>query len=288
MKIVIVTATDNNYFELAKGLLLSIREKPQGNAIPIAVLDVGLDERHLSWLRQVPVTHIVRPDWDIDFVGVGQQNSGFKAMVARPFLPVHIPGYDLYQWIDSDAWVQDWAALKLYWEAATVAEAAVTPEIDRSYSYFYDKGQARRWMFECYKKAYGQEVAQQLSLYPIINSGVFAIRADSGLWKVWRQSLRTALARTTDFYVEQTAFNHAIYTGKRQLHLLPAICNWHCGFARPKLNADNGELVEPLLPYTRLGVVHLCGECKKKPTVASSDTQGTPLDLNLRYRAGQY
>lgn len=288
MKTVIVTATDNQYFELAKGLLLSIRENPQGTDMPVAVLDVGLDDWQLSWIRELPVSHIVQPEWDIQFPDVDRQKSGFKAMVARPFLPVHVPGYDLYQWIDSDAWVQDWSALELYWEAASIAEAAVTPEIDRSYSYFYDKSLARKWMFECYEKAYGQSVAQELGLYPIINSGVFAMRAEAGLWKVWRESLKAALARTTDFYVEQTAFNHAIYTGKQSLHLLPSTCNWHCGFAPPKLNVETGELVEPFLPYARLGIVHLCGGRAKKPIIPSFDTRGAPRELNLRYRAGQY
>jgi hypothetical protein len=270
MKTVIVTAIDSDYFELAKGLLLSIREKPQGADMPVAVLDVGLDDWQLAWIRELPVTRIVQPEWDIQFPDVDRQKSGFKAMVARPFLPVHVPGYDLYQWIDSDAWVQDWSA------------------IDRSYSYFYDKSLARKWMFECYEKAYGRGVAQELGLYPIVNSGVFAMRADAGLWTVWRESLKTALVRTTDFYVEQTAFNHAIYTGKQPLHLLPSTCNWHCGFAPPKLDAESGELVEPFLPYARLGIVHLCGGRAKKPIVPTFDTQGAPRDLNLRYKAGRY
>ena len=79
---VIVTGCDANYFELLKGLVVSIR-RTQPQSIDVVVLDCGLMESHRSWLAEMDVG-TVTPDWDIPVVGMG---NWFKSMVARPHLP---------------------------------------------------------------------------------------------------------------------------------------------------------------------------------------------------------
>ena len=201
---------------------------------------------------------------------------------ARPHIPRHIPGYDLYLWIDSDAWLQDWQTVQTYLEAASRVGAAFTPEIDRSYLCFYDKGQGYQWKYDCYDLAFGKETAERLAGFPLINSGVFAATGKSPLWSNWQNALRSALQRSQDFYVEQTAANFAIYGGT-PCAMLPSTCNWHCSFGRPKLEAATGQLLSHLYPKTRIGIVHLCGGAKNaNPLTLDTDTGETRV-VDLRY-----
>ena len=82
---------------------------------------------------------IVGPGWDIEFPGRDRMPETFKAQVARPFLPRHFPGYQMYLWIDADAWLQDWRAVELYCARRVASSLAITPEIDRAYKRHYKR-----------------------------------------------------------------------------------------------------------------------------------------------------
>jgi lipopolysaccharide biosynthesis glycosyltransferase len=109
---IIVTAADSKFFELVQGTILSIREKPQGHSVDIGFLDVGCTPEQLQWIGQY-VDHIVEPGWNYDIPDIDRQPKYLKALVSRPFLPEYFPGYEVYIWIDADAWVQDWSAIEL-------------------------------------------------------------------------------------------------------------------------------------------------------------------------------
>ena len=50
-----------------------------------------------------------------------------RAVTVRPFLPRYLPGYNIYVWIDADAWVQEeFAVARLVDGAAQGALAAVS------------------------------------------------------------------------------------------------------------------------------------------------------------------
>ena len=110
MSATIVSASDAVYFDLLKGLVLSIREKPDGADIALSILDVGLDSAQSAWLAGQGAT-IVVPDWHFNVPAAMNAPSHFRALLARPFLPRYFPGHDVYLQIDSDAWVQDWSAI---------------------------------------------------------------------------------------------------------------------------------------------------------------------------------
>jgi len=61
----IVSASDAAYFDLLKGLVLSIRDKPQGAGVSISILDVGLNGEQRDWLADQGAV-IVEPGWDFD------------------------------------------------------------------------------------------------------------------------------------------------------------------------------------------------------------------------------
>src|SRR5215813_7995283 len=117
-RLLIASGADRNYFSLLRDTVLSIRVHRRD--IAIGVLDLGLDREQREWLSR-RVAHIVKPDWDLDFPGRTQSPQTFKAQVARPFLRRHFPGYEMYMWIDADAWVQDERVISMYPPPGTIS-----------------------------------------------------------------------------------------------------------------------------------------------------------------------
>jgi len=83
----VVFSCDENYFPLARGLVLSIRAY---NALPsgygLAFIDLGCAPEHLQWLRE----HGVRVlPLDLNMLGPLANSSygHLRALVLRPFLP---------------------------------------------------------------------------------------------------------------------------------------------------------------------------------------------------------
>jgi len=281
----IVMAADSGYAHLLKGLVQSLRALPEGKEAKLCLLDLGLNEEDREGIAG-EFEEIVKPDWDISFDGQETKPGWFKAMVSRPFVPKHFPGYDVYLWIDADAWVQTWEAPDIYLKTAWRGKMAVTPEIDRCYK-SHNKWQRPRWRtltFKEFQKGYGWKTANKLGRFNVINSGVFALRGDAPHWDRWADSLTTALKKTDSTLVEQTALNHAIYSYDLPVGLLPAWCNWVCVDAPPMLDEQVGMFVEPEPPHHPLSILHLLGPVKN--TVFDIETtEGKTVSRMLHYEA---
>ena len=251
----IVTAANDKYFWLLRKFIAAIRAHDAGREAPIGVLDLDLSSENVAWLESRG-TVVRDPGWDYNMAK--PEKNWFKAMTARPNLPKHFPGHDVYLWLDCDTWVQDWGAVELYLEGAARDSFAVTPEIDRSYDQegFYD------FQYSCYKTGFGRKMAKKLASAPIINVGAFAATADAPHWEVWSEILSTCLAKTVYFWAEQTALNVAFYTRGLQASFLPARCNWICHRALPFVSEDGATLLEPAPPFAPLGILHLTAMTK--------------------------
>src|ERR1700732_1102843 len=114
-RLLIASGADRNYFPLLRDAVLSIRALRRD--VAIGVLDLGLDQQDRGGVS-ARVAHTVRPDWDLAFPGRRRTPETLKAQVARPFLRRHFPGYEMYLWIDADAWLQDERVIDLYSSAA--------------------------------------------------------------------------------------------------------------------------------------------------------------------------
>lgn len=178
-------------------------------------------------------------------------------MVARPFLPDYFPGYDCYLWIDSDAWLQDGAALKELINGARHHGCAAVPEIDRSYLKF--RTEPRVWGAEqrCYRECFSEELAQRLDFRPQINTGVLAITASSPVWGAWKKYLEIGLKETPNRVVEQLAFNLAIWCDGPPIALFPATYNWIAGMAPPAFDGVRRVFVDPQPPHEMIKILHL-------------------------------
>ena len=105
-----VSAGDSLYFNLLVELLESLKATRLYKNQPINLIDCGFSETEKKYLKShFMVKEIKDPGWDIPLQE--EFPNGFKAMVARAFLPKHFPGYQYYFWIDADSWIQDERAL---------------------------------------------------------------------------------------------------------------------------------------------------------------------------------
>ena len=281
-RLLIVSGADRNYFSLLQDTVLSIEAHYQGAAI--GVLDFGLDGEQSRWLSK-HVAHLVRPGWDVEFPRRDQTPETLKAQVARPFLRRHFPGYELYLWIDADAWLQDGRVIDLYAAAAGHDRLAITPEIDRAYKRHYKRPKAFGWTlaWKNYREAFGWRAADRLGRNPMVNCGVFALHHDAPHWDAWARLMSQALQRTRFFYVEQVALNYAIFAEHLPVNFLPAYCNWMPGDAAPAFDARRGLFVEPYAPYEVIGVMHLAGREQKTHIFQLNRLDGGTVETSLRY-----
>jgi len=280
--LIICSAADSGYFPLLRDAVQSVRALH--SEVSIGVLDLGLLPDQLEWLAATRV-RIVQPGWDVEFPGRESVPQTFKAQVARPFLPKHFPTYDMYFWLDADAWLQDWRAVELYLSAAGRDRLAITLEIDRAYKRHYKRpklfGLTLAW--KCYREAFGWRVADRLGRNPIANVGVFALHRDAPHWAHWARVMTRVLQRTRFFFAEQIALNYAIFGDKLPANFLPAYCNWAVGDAAPAFDAARGLFVEPHAPHEVIGVVHLAGAEQKNKIFRLDRLDGGAVETSLRF-----
>jgi hypothetical protein len=281
-----ITGGDAAYFDLMRGCVASIRDKPEGRDIALGVLDCGLRDEQRAWLIDRGA-RLVLPRWDFDFPGRAGCSEAFKALTARPFLPDYFPGHDTYLWIDADCWVQHWFAIDLFLRGARRRAIAVAPEIHRAFRHYrHAWPEFSAVNGAAFREAFGAALADRLVRYPLINAGVFAIRAGSPAWGAWATVLDEALQRSTNM-TDQIALNVAVYERGLPAEALPSTCNWPVHHALPAWDAARGLFVEPSLPHDPLGILHMTIYTK---TVASFDIVqvGGPADGSTRPMTVRY
>jgi SAM-dependent methyltransferase/predicted O-methyltransferase YrrM len=284
MQIIIITAADTNYFELVRGTILSVREKPEGKNVAIGFFDLGCTPEQLQWLK-TQVNIIQKPDWNFDFPGKQEAPHYLKGLLARPFLRSYFPDFDIYLWIDADAWVQDWSAVELLVKGAAKRGLAVVPELDRCYYLAYGKlPWYWQFVYRDYQAVFGEEVAQQLHSYPTINAGIFALHKSAPHWEIWAQYLEQGLQQHVSLMTDQIALNRLVYGTEMfdKTEMLPARCNWSCNFGLPVWDKQQGCFVEPYLPHEPIGILHLTGH--KHDAVKLATTHGDTIEISLRYQ----
>ena len=251
------------------------------------MFDLGLEDGQRDWLRGIGA-EIVRPGWDIASAGARGLPEHYKALTVRPFLPRHFPGHGTYLWIDADAWVQEWSAVELLLRAAADGAIACVPELDRSYRGLFEAWEEYHGVVDAaHVEAFGEETGRALARLPLVNSGVFALRAGSPSWRTWAQAMEEAFARTANFLAEQSAFNLAVHRRGARAHFLPSWCNWAVHHAAPCWDAGRERFVEPLLPHQTLGIVHLTVHTKRQPTLPvrqlGGARDGEVVEMRVRF-----
>jgi hypothetical protein len=291
--ITVVSASDAGYFDLIKGLVTSLRSRPEGRALALSIFDLGLTPPQRAWLAEQGTTFAV-PVWDFDFPGRDAVPAYFKSFAARPVIPRYFPGHEIYFWIDADVWVQDHAALQIFIEAAAAGKLAIVPEIDRSYWTIHKRPRLWGQNQKCFAWAFGLRAGYRYGRHPILNAGVFALHRDAPHWRLYGEALRRALTRRRlsprarrwslcFALAEQTALNYAVFADGAPASFLPATCNWFCGKGTPMYDRERRALVEPNAPYGLLGLVHLAGQSTPERRWTLATPQGGSVECRLTY-----
>ena len=280
-KNVIVSLADSNYFNLLNELIDSIKQFDQSNSVAICILDAGLEKDQLNELS-AKVDEIKNAEWDIQVSSIKVRGKEWlKSQVSRAFLPKYFPNYEKYLWIDCDAWVNDWNAVDLYFKACENGKLGITQTIGPGYRIMSKVN----WLFgkiaviksQNFKHAIsskiGMDAARKLAFAPHVNIGVFSLQKNSSCWDVWQKNLKTTLKSGQIFGSEGLAINMSIYIDNVETEFLPLNCNWIASNLLPKFDEKERMFVEPYLPNTKIGIMHLAAgiwDNKKDMRVDSS------------------
>ena len=262
---VIVSLADSNYFELLNELIDSIKSFENSNETAICILDAGLSEDQKSKLSQ-KVDEIKQAEWDIKVPDSKVKGREWlKSQVSRAFLPKYFPNYEKYLWIDCDAWVNDWESVELYFKACDNNKLGITQTIGPGYKITSKVS----WIFgklaiiksqnfkHAVKSKLGYLKARKLAFAPHINIGVFSLEKKSKGWSVWQNNLFQTLKAGNIFGSEGLAINMSVYIDDLETEFLPLNCNWITSNLLPKYDEKQKTLVEPYLPYFKIGIMHL-------------------------------
>tara|TARA_S200000501_G_scaffold69465_1_gene61458 strand:- start:612 stop:1523 length:912 start_codon:yes stop_codon:yes gene_type:complete len=264
-KNVIVSLADSNYFNLLNELIDSIKQFDKSNSVAICVLDAGLEKDQLNKLSE-KVDEIKSAEWDIQVSSIKVRGKEWlKSQVSRAFLPKYFPNYEKYLWIDCDAWVNDWNTVDLYFKACENGKLGITQTIGPGYRIMSKVN----WLFgkiaviksQNFKHAIsskiGMDNARKLAFAPHVNIGVFSLQKKSTCWDVWQKNLETTLKSGKIFGSEGLAINMSIYIDNIETEFLPLNCNWIASNLLPKFDEKEQIFVEPYLPNSQIGIMHL-------------------------------
>ena len=268
----IVTLADSNYFPLLNELINSINRFSEIRDVAICILDAGLTEKQKETLS-LKVDEIKSAEWDIEVPDNKiKGREWLKSQVSRAFLPKYFPSYEKYLWIDSDAWVNSWETVKLYFSACDNGKLGITQTIGPGYK----TTSKVNWVFgklaiiksqnfkHAVKSNIGYEKARKLAFAPHINIGVFSLEKKSIAWKSWQDNLKHTLKGGDIFGSEQLAMNMSVYIDNIETEFLPLNCNWITSNLLPKFDEDKNIFVEPYLPNYKIGIMHLAAGIWKK------------------------
>ena len=264
-KNVIVSLADSNYYPILSELIDSIKRFSESNNTAICILDAGLSDSQKKELSS-KVDEIKSAEWDIKVPDSKiKGREWLKSQVSRAFLPKYFPSYEKYLWIDSDAWVNDWKTVEIYFKACDNGKLGITQTIGPGY-----KITSRvDWVFgrlaviksqnfkHAIKSNISYEKARKLAFAPHINIGVFSLEKNSICWNSWQDNLRHTLTGGEIFGSEQLAMNMSVYIDNIETEFLPLNCNWITSNLLPKFDEENKTFVEPYLPNYKIGIMHL-------------------------------
>ena len=261
----IVTLADSNYFHMLNELVDSINIHPTSKNVSICVLDAGLTNEQIKIIEK-KVYKVKKANWDIDvptYKTIGKE--WLKSQVSRAFLPNYFPEFKKYLWIDSDAWVQDWSCVELYFKACENGKLGITQTMGPGYRIMSNV----KWLFgkialiksQNYKHAKSSGVnetdARQIAFAPHLNIGVFSLEKNSPCWDLWQKNLKKTLSKGKIFGSEGLAINLSVYVDKAPVEFLPLYCNWIASNLLPKYNDKKNLYTEPNLPNNVIGIMHL-------------------------------
>jgi len=310
IRIAVVTGADSDMCSFALDLIQSVRAHAPF-PFHMFCLDGGLGEQDKIAIGRSG-TSVIPVGWDYPGTFPGEW---FKALTARPHIPRHVPGFDLYLWLDADCWVQDGSALQQLADAALKCPLAAVSSVHRGYRQFVAPSPTARGIptarFHSYlfSQLFESQIAASLLQRLYLNAGVFAARTESPLWSAWQKlvgllypRVRKALPPPWErgppkipnperiwkgatqprafFHTEEVALNAVSYLHVGNPAILDARCNWLCSQAIPMIDRQ-GMFVDTAWPHAPVGILHMTADTKQGSWNARL-VDGGSMTVNLR------
>jgi lipopolysaccharide biosynthesis glycosyltransferase len=292
----IVTGGDAKYFPLIDDLAASVRHHRDAQAVGLCIIDAGLEPDQCAHFAARYGAKVIRVPWEFPAAEARAGGKEYlKMSIVRAFMDRHNPEAELIAWVDADAWVQDFSALDLMFDAAKQNKLAIMSQNSR-YSEVSMMVQwialgAARVRSILYKNSrnagYSEAICRKLGDKPTLNSGVLALARGAPHWEVWRRRMGEALnMRARVFTVDQLSIGLMTYIDGLPVELVPEVCNYMGPW---KVSADEKTLVEFYTPYRPVGVVHMAGldEMRVRPelTMDIPTVDGRIIKRSLRRAA---
>ncbi|MCC7274698.1 MAG: hypothetical protein IT561_18660 [Alphaproteobacteria bacterium] len=279
-KVALVTGCDKRYTPLLLGFLESVRDAGTLEACDVIVFDIDFTESQIALLRQFDVR--MRKTSDLPTIFSPADPLGRDVVVSyRTALPELFPGYEIYIYMDVDVWLQDAGAISILITAAGSRSLAIAFEFDRAYRF---KESELAWTQRNYESIFGPARAQELMRYPPLNSGVFAMHADSPGWAIWREAYRRALDAGGHWFASGQAVLTDLHARRAiPIHPLPSVCNWTAHLALPAWDGRRRAFVTPFYPREKILVMHQTDDLKIR-SVPIAVTNGRVVNAPLSYR----
>ena len=256
MKSIVITAADENFSSFLNDWINALEQWGRNISYDIGILDVGLSRQTAEVISE-KVDHLVIPDWDLPInEELRRQKPFLRAMTARPFLPKYFPDYDMYFWLDCDAWVQAEPSVETFFSAATDGRIGIVPQVHNSYVHHIG---ALKWRIHNLYRGFGLDAVEMYHSSVYHNSGAFSLKKDAVHWGIWADYFKTAILNDSSITDDQTALNYAIWKNQLPICALPAIFNWCCHLRMPEIHIDSHSkitLCEPNTQYIPIKIVH--------------------------------
>ena len=255
----IVTGFDANHFDLAHDMANSYRHAYQERH-PLAAIVYGAQPppAELAALFD-QVRHITGDGAAFDHgKGFFLAYSGLKAQLRDVF-----PGYASYCWIDADCWFSGDESMPRVLAGVSSHDLCIHPEFDVHYVNYPTPSERT---LSIYRTNYGANLRAMPLTMPMVNSGVFAMRADAPTWALWAAELKQLRDRhergETVFFSDQIALHKIIHGHQLRTYPLRAVDNWQTYACLPLVHRDSRSLRVPTPPHERIGLLHLAGATK--------------------------
>jgi hypothetical protein len=280
-RVALVSGCAANFFHHQIASLDSIAALRRRERFDVVIIDLGLEAHQIERLQSQYDARVVSARWP--FEPPARVKTPYPlAFAVRPYLPRLLPGYDVFLWLDSDAWVQDDRFYDRYVGAAENGSFAIAREDDPSYRHDL---RSARWHYGNMFAGFGLEAGIRMLGHPPINEGVWAARADHPIWYFWQVHYERVLRRTGKANLDQHIVHLLAARREVKMSLVPCEFNWICTRAAPVLDTRRNLLLSPrtLQP---LSVLHLAGPDKERLyTLATLDGGTVKRRLTFEQRA---
>lgn len=255
---VVVTGADSNYYGYMLGTIRSLAVARRWHGFDIVALDFGLTSDQIEEMARDHDVRTVQPQWMFDCPQALRLPRN-HAYGARCYLPRVVPGYGMYLWIDSDAWVQEPGFYEAFTGPAADGRLVIVNEREPVYPLEW---RLVRWNLGNMVLGYGVVGGLRMYLGRQINNGVFALRGDSPVWDLWSRRFERAVARTGNIIHDQHSLLAAIVLDGAPVTMLGGAYNWICSRALPRYDLASQRFCLPYPPHAPIQVMHLAGPGK--------------------------